>query len=152
MQKKCLENISENEYKEFILVLERLVNLPFSYRSAAYLLETIGMKIFCRVRDEIFQWRVKEVDSAAQKDFLPPQVDDKGRAWVEVEGRRKTSVATVRVSKPGKGQVRTYSSLTGFYWLWIRSRSVTRTDRISCLTSPISTPSKTGTSFYFPFR
>ena len=38
MQKKCLENISDIEYKEFILVLERLVNLPFSYRSAAYLL------------------------------------------------------------------------------------------------------------------
>ena len=65
------------------------------------------MKIFCRVRDEIFQWRVKEVDSAAQKDFLAPQLDGKGRAWVEVEGKRKTSVATVRVSKPGTGQVRT---------------------------------------------
>jgi len=89
MQKKCLENISDIEYKEFILVLERLVNLPFSYR----------------VRDEIFQWRVKEVDSAAQKDFLAPQLDGKGRAWVEVEGKRKTSVATVRVSKPGTGQV-----------------------------------------------
>jgi len=89
MQKKCLENISENDYKEFLQVLERLVSLPFSYR----------------VRDDIFQWRVKEEDIAAQKDFLPPQFDEKGRAWVEVEGRRKTSRATVRVSKPGTGQV-----------------------------------------------
>ena len=34
MQKKCLENISENDYKEFLQVLERLVSLPFSYRLA----------------------------------------------------------------------------------------------------------------------
>ena len=34
MQKICLENISENEYKDFLVVLERLVSLPFSYRLA----------------------------------------------------------------------------------------------------------------------
>jgi len=89
MQKICLENISENEYKDFLQVLERLVSLPFSYR----------------VRDDIFKWRIKEEDSAAQKDFIAPQFDEKGRAWVEVEGRRKTSRARVRVSKPGTGQV-----------------------------------------------
>jgi len=88
-QKMCLENISETEYKDFLLCLERLVNLPFSYR----------------VRDDIFRWRVKEDDSAAQKDFITPNFDDKGRAWVEVEGRRKTSRATVRISKPGTGKV-----------------------------------------------
>jgi len=59
----------------------------------------------CRVREDIFRWRVKEDDSAAQKDFLTPLFDDKGRAWVEVEGRRKTSRATVRISKPGTGEV-----------------------------------------------
>ena len=71
--------------------------------------------MFCRVRDDIFQWRVKEVDSAAQKDFLAPQFDDKGRAWVEVEGRRKTSTATVRVSKPGTGLVGSYPGLRAAY-------------------------------------
>ena len=48
---------------------------------------------------------MKEDDSAAQKDFITPNFDDKGRAWVEVEGRRKTSRATVRISKPGTGKV-----------------------------------------------
>ena len=57
---------------------------------------------------------MKEEDSAAQKDFLTPQFDDKGRAWVEVEGRRKTSRATVRISKPGTGQVR-YNIVKGLY-------------------------------------
>ena len=66
--------------------------------------------LIVRVRDDIFHWRVREDDSAAQKDFVTPQFDDKGRAFVETEGRRKTSRATVRVSKPGAGQV----------WLHIR--------------------------------
>ena len=48
---------------------------------------------------------MKEDDSAAQKDFITPNFDEKGRAWVEVEGRRKTSRATVRISKPGTGKV-----------------------------------------------
>ena len=48
---------------------------------------------------------MREEDSASQKDFITPQFDEKGRAWVEVEGKRKTSRATVRVSKPGTGQV-----------------------------------------------
>ena len=61
--------------------------------------------LICRVRDDIFHWRVREDDSAAQKDFVTPQFDEKGRAFVEAEGRRKTSRATVRISKPGAGQV-----------------------------------------------
>ena len=107
MQKKCLENISENEYKDFLLCLERLVNLPFSYRLVTKTLKTLLFKIdmIYRVRDDIFHWRVKEEDSASQKDFITPQFDEKGRAWVEVEGKRKTSRAIVRVSKPGTGQV-----------------------------------------------
>ena len=83
--------------------------------------------LICRVRDDIFSWRVKEEDSAAGKDFVTPQFDEKGRAWVEVEGRRKTSRATVRISKPGTGQVWVniniadvsllHSSYTFFRWL-----------------------------------
>ena len=110
MQKICLENVSENEHKDFLFCLERLVNLPFSYRLVPHsYLYPIRIhhcnSLICRVRDDIFSWRVKEEDSAAGKDFVTPQFDEKGRAWVEVEGRRKTSRATVRISKPGTGQV-----------------------------------------------
>ena len=87
--KLCLETVSETEHKEFLVVLERLVKLPFSYR----------------VKDEIFKWRVKEEISKGQQEFITPKFDEKGRAWVEVKGRRKTANATVRVTKPGTGLV-----------------------------------------------
>jgi len=85
--KICLESITETEHAEFLAVLERLVSLPFSYR----------------VRDDLFRWRVREQLLAAQQEYITPQFDEKGRAWVEMQGRRKTSTATVRVSKPGSG-------------------------------------------------
>ena len=84
-----LETVSQGEYDEFILTLERLVSLPYSYK----------------VIDDIFKWRVKEVAGVAVKDFIEPQFDERGRAWVETEGRRRTSHAVVRVSKPGTGKV-----------------------------------------------
>jgi small subunit ribosomal protein S9 len=87
VSKLCLETVTETEHKEFMGVLERLVGLPFSYR----------------VKDDIFRWRVKEGISASQQEFIPPQFDERGRAWVEVEGRRKTATATVKLSKPGTG-------------------------------------------------
>ena len=89
VSKACLETLSEAEYNEFILVLERLVSLPFSYR----------------VKDDIFKWRVKEVAGIAVKDFITPQFDEKGRAFVEVEGKRNTAEAHVRLTKPGTGKV-----------------------------------------------
>jgi len=87
--KICLETISETEHKEFLAVLERLIQLPFSYR----------------VREDIFKWRVREKVVAGQEEFLTPSFDEKGRAWVEVEGRRKTATAKVKVTKPGTGLV-----------------------------------------------
>jgi len=89
VSKACLETLSEAEYNEFILVLERLVSLPFSYR----------------VKDDIFKWRVKEAAGIAVKDFITPQFDEKGRAFVEVEGKRNTAEAHVRLTKPGTGKV-----------------------------------------------
>merc|ERR1719179_35739 len=89
VSKACLETLSEAEYNEFNLVLERLVSLPFSYR----------------VKDDIFKWRVKEAAGIAVKDFITPQFDEKGRAYVEVEGKRNTAEAHVRLTKPGTGKV-----------------------------------------------
>ena len=85
----CLETVSESEYNEFITVLERLVSLPFSYK----------------VRDDVFKWRVKEAVGASKSEFIMPEIDEDGRAFVEVEGRRRTSTATVKITKPGTGKV-----------------------------------------------
>ena len=38
----------------------------------------------CRVKDELFAWRVKE-GTAAEELFVQPQFDETGRAFVEVE-------------------------------------------------------------------
>ena len=81
--------MSPGEYEEFICVLERLVALTFSYK----------------VKEDIFQWRVREAAGVAQKDFIEPQFDENGRAWVETEGKRRTSHAHVRVTKPGTGKL-----------------------------------------------
>jgi len=84
-----LEKISENEYNEFINVLDRLCAMPFSYR----------------LRDEIFSYRVAEGTAADLESYITPQYDEQGRAFVEYEGQRKTAHAKVRVTKPGKGLV-----------------------------------------------
>lgn len=88
--KVCLENVSEEEYKDLMSVLERLTNLPFSYR----------------VRDDIFKWRAGERSGATQQEFITPQFDEQGRAVVQFEGgQRKTAVANVKVTKPGTGKL-----------------------------------------------
>jgi len=87
LNKLTLEVISEQDYKDFIAVLERLLALPFSYR----------------VKDEIFEYRINEGMSTSKQLFVTPEYDEEGRAFVEYEGRRKTSTAKVRVTKPGTG-------------------------------------------------
>ncbi|XP_023337829.1 28S ribosomal protein S9, mitochondrial-like [Eurytemora carolleeae] len=84
-----LELITDSDHREFVNVLERLVSLPFSYR----------------VRDEIFSYRVSEGISLSKQTYLVPEHDEKGRAFVEFEGQRKTAWAHVRVTKPGSGGV-----------------------------------------------
>lgn len=89
MLKICLETVTETEHKEFLTVLDRLTSLPFSYR----------------VKDDIFKWRVREEAGADKQQFLTPQFDEQGRAWVEVEAQRKTAVVKLKLTKPGTGLV-----------------------------------------------
>lgn len=89
LTKLTLESISEQEYKDFIILLDRLVALPFSYR----------------VRDEIFQYRISETMALSEQNFITPQYDEQGRAFVEAKGQRKSSVVEVKVTKPGTGNV-----------------------------------------------
>ena len=56
----------------------------------------------CRVKDEIFKYRISDDAAQSTQTFLTPQYNDEGKAFVECEGRRKTSTATVKVTKPGE--------------------------------------------------
>ena len=56
----------------------------------------------CRVKDEIFKYRISDDAAQSTQTFLTPQYNDEGKAFVECEGRRKTSTATVKVIKPGE--------------------------------------------------
>jgi len=85
----CVETITDKEHQELITVLERILELPFSYR----------------VAEEIFNYRVKETSLVSEQVFVEPRYDQDGRAFVEFEGRRKTSEALVRVTKPGTGEL-----------------------------------------------
>jgi small subunit ribosomal protein S9 len=85
----CVETIADGEYAEFITVLERLLELPFSYR----------------VKDEVFKYRVTDITSQSTQLFLTPEYDQEGRAFVQFAGRRKTANCVVKVTKPGTGEV-----------------------------------------------
>jgi len=89
LNKQLLEDVSEGEFQEFVILLERLLELPFSYR----------------VRDELFKYRVVSGETAGQQEFFVPQFDDQGRAFVECKAQRKTVEAHVKVTKPGTGKV-----------------------------------------------
>lgn len=84
----CVETIADLEYTEFITVLDRLLELPYSYR----------------VKEEIFKYRITDVTAQSTQLFLTPEYDEEGRAFVQFEGRRKTANATVKVTKPGTGE------------------------------------------------
>jgi len=89
LETMCVEVISDKEYEDFIYTLNRLIELQFSYR----------------VKDEIFKYRISDDAAQSTQTFLTPQYNDEGKAFVECEGRRKTSTATVKVIKPGTGEM-----------------------------------------------
>ena len=41
---------------------------------------------------------------ASAKEIVKPEYDAEGQSFVEFTGQRKTSVATVKVTKPGSGR------------------------------------------------
>jgi small subunit ribosomal protein S9 len=101
LETMCVETISDKEYAEFINTLSRLLELPFSYR----------------VKDEIFKYRVTDIAAQSAQSYLTPDYDEDGRAFVQFEGRRKTAVATVKVTKPGTGELRIVNEVAPHYML-----------------------------------
>jgi len=84
------EPIGESMEDELVTALERLLDNNWSYECT----------------DLIFKFRTKVAQSLATQTALEPQTDDAGRQFVEYIGQKKTSIARVRVTKPGSGKVR----------------------------------------------
>merc|ERR550519_91460 len=74
LNKIVLEEVTEVEYADFITTLERLVEMPFSYR----------------VKEELFEWRVDSHEMISQQKFVIPEFDEDGRALVECQAQRKS--------------------------------------------------------------
>jgi len=89
LNKLMLEDVSEGEFQEFMILCERLIELPFSYR----------------VKEELFHYRIESGETVGQQDYFVPQFDEQGRAFVECKAQRKTVEAQVKVTKPGTGKV-----------------------------------------------
>jgi len=89
LSKKLIEDLSDKEYDDLINGFERLLELPFSYKS----------------KDFIFKCRVPLSDLiSSSKEIVKPEYDAEGQSFVEYTGQRKSSVATVKVLKPGSGR------------------------------------------------
>lgn len=88
-----------NEYNELLCAREARESLPFSYK----------------VRDESSSG-VKEAVGRLKSEFIMPEIDEDGRAVGRGCGRRRTSTATVKISKPGTGKWR-LSTRTGLTFL-----------------------------------
>ena len=89
MKDKFKEVIKEEHVDDLIKALERLVELPFSYKA----------------KDFIFKFRVPLSDvSDGMDSIIQPEYDAEGRGFVEYIGLRKSSVAKVKVLKPGSGR------------------------------------------------
>lgn len=89
LSKRLIEDITDQEYKDLINGYERLIELPFSYKS----------------KDFIFKHRLPLSDeSSSANEILNPEYDTEGQSFVEFTGQRKSSVATVKVMKPGSGR------------------------------------------------
>lgn len=82
-------DLKDDHLTEILTAFERLIELPFAYK----------------VKDFIFKFRreLGEI-STATKDISKPEYDLEGRSFVEHIGQRKSSVAKVKVIKPGSGE------------------------------------------------
>lgn len=90
LQKLFFEQINDGQVQELVTVLGRLVENPYSYK----------------YRDTIFKFRTPIATIKAIEDQQEHQFDKNGRAYVEYTGLCKSSVAKVRVTKPGSGIVK----------------------------------------------
>jgi len=84
-----IETVREPEYNDLINGYNRLIELPFSYKAKEF----------------IFKYRLPLGEAVDATSHVPqPEFDVEGRSFAEFVGQRKSSVAKVKVVKPGSGQ------------------------------------------------
>merc|ERR1719206_365381 len=84
------EKITEPMEDELVTALDRLLENDWCYEC----------------KDFIFKFRTNVAQSLATQTTPEAQKDEAGRQFVEYIGQKKTSIARVRVTKPGSGKVR----------------------------------------------
>nr|XP_019541121.1 28S ribosomal protein S9, mitochondrial [Aedes albopictus] len=90
LEKMLLEDISDIEYENFVNVMTRLIQHPYSYREKAF----------------IDQYR-KPLLAKTDADQIPtPQLDENGNSFITVyECLRKSARADVTIIAPGTGKI-----------------------------------------------
>lgn len=71
LEKKQMETISDKEYSYFITTMERLVQLPYSYR----------------IKDFILSYSQSLMSQTKTMDIPKLQYDDQGRAFITTYGK-----------------------------------------------------------------
>jgi len=87
LTKMFFEEIKDTQLNELVEALERLLENPFSYKAKEF----------------IFKFRKPIAAVQSVENPVEPQYDENGRAIVEYTGLRMSSVAKVKVTKPGTG-------------------------------------------------
>ncbi|KAL4656959.1 28S ribosomal protein S9, mitochondrial [Arapaima gigas] len=89
LEEMLVEVMSDHDYKRFLLLMERLLALPYSH-----------------MEEEFVQRFRKQLEVQSSKQVVPAlQFDDRGVAFSSGEGRRKLATATVVVRDNGSGKV-----------------------------------------------
>lgn len=90
LEKKQMETISDKEYSYFITTMERLVQLPYSYR----------------IKDFILSYSQSLMSQTKTMDIPKLQYDDQGRAFITTyECLRKRARGHVTIRSPGTGLI-----------------------------------------------
>ncbi|XP_033112790.1 28S ribosomal protein S9, mitochondrial-like [Anneissia japonica] len=89
LELKIVENIRDEEYERFIIMMERLLQQPYAKQAEAFILE----------------YR-KELHAILNKEVIHElQYDDNGIAFSEAVGQRKSTNARVIIRDQGSGKV-----------------------------------------------
>ena len=90
LREMILEECESEDYQNMILCLQRLVELPFSYK----------------IKEFIWKYRKDVAGKGGATSNIPkPKTTKEGRSFVKHLGQRKSANATVKVYKPGTGRI-----------------------------------------------
>ncbi|XP_017967604.1 28S ribosomal protein S9, mitochondrial [Drosophila navojoa] len=90
LERVLVEHIADLEYQNFTNAMDRLISLPYSYKSKAF----------------IERYLKPLIDQSKQLEVPKPKIDDQGRQYITTyECLRKTARADVTVRLPGTGKI-----------------------------------------------